>query len=192
MREQHKPSVKRMLLSATLGILLCFCLYLPAGLFGYLNFGSTVTDSVLSMYNPIRYPLMAVSYAGIMLKICVAFALHLIPSRDAIYYLFKQDVVTMPWWKNCIICAIQSTCALICGLFIPRITTVFGLLGGLCGGCIEFIFPALFMMYAGKFTIKGVGVGHFIGTYVMLLVGVIAVVFGTTAAIYGEIMAELS
>ncbi|KAG5501416.1 hypothetical protein JKF63_03229 [Porcisia hertigi] len=187
-REMYKFSVQRVFMSALLGLSLCAILYFLTGLFGYLDFGPEVNDSILAMYNPMKDYLMAVSYVGMMLKICVGFALHLIPCRDCVYYLVGTEAARVPWWKNAILCAVQAAVALVAGLFIPRITTVFGLLGGFCGGFVGFIFPSLFMMYSGGFSIKSVGWGHFVGTYALLLVGVIAVVWGTSAAIHGAFL----
>nr|CAJ2477680.1 unnamed protein product [Leishmania braziliensis] len=189
-REMYKFSVHRVFLSALLGMSLCAVLYFLTGLFGYLDFGPEVNDSILAMYNPLKDHLMAVSYAGMMLKICVGFALHLIPCRDCVYYMIGTDVSRVPWWKNALLCALQAAGALAAGLFIPRITTVFGLLGGFCGGFVGFIFPSLFMMYSGGFSVARVGWGHFLGTYALLLAGVIAVVWGTSAAIYGAVLSS--
>lgn len=188
--EMANPSVQRVFLSALLGMAMCFLLYFFAGLFGYLEFGPAVKDSVLQMYDPIKTPIMAVSFVGMILKLCVGFALHLIPCRDCLYYVLGTEVNKVAWWKNCILCTLQATLALVAGLFIPRITTVFGLLGGFCGSFVGFIFPALFMMYAGNFTLRGVGWFHFFATYALLIVGVIACVFGTTAAIHGEVVSS--
>lgn len=189
-REMYKFSVHRVFLSALLGMTLCAVLYFLAGLFGYLDFGPEVSDSILSMYNPMQDHLMAVSYVGMMLKICVGFALHLIPCRDCVYYVIGTEASRVPWWKNAILSAVQASLALVAGLLIPRIITVFGLLGGFCGGFVGFIFPSLFMMYSGGFTAARVGWAHFLGTYALLVAGVIAVVWGTSAAIYGAAMTK--
>lgn len=183
--ELYKFSVRRVFLSALFGMLLCTVLYFLTGLFGYLDFGPEVGDSILAMYNPMKDHLMAVSYVGMMLKISVGFALHLIPCRDAVYYVLGTEVIHVPWWKNAIVCTLQAGLALVAGLFIPRISTVFGLLGGFCGGFVGFIFPSFFMMYSGGFTPSRLGWPHFLGTYALLIVGVIAVVWGTGAAVYG-------
>ncbi|ESL12019.1 amino acid permease [Trypanosoma rangeli SC58] len=185
--ELYKPSVGRMTKSAIVGTLLCFVLYLVAGVFGYLDFGSKVTDSVLALYDPVADKMMGVAYAGIILKLCVGYALHMIPCRDALYHILNLDVKLMPWWQNSLVCATLAVTSLLAGLFIPRITTVFGLLGSLCGGSIGYVFPALMFMYCGSFNLRSVGWGHFIGAYLLLLIGVVAIVFGTTAAIYAEI-----
>ncbi|KAK7199216.1 amino acid transporter [Novymonas esmeraldas] len=188
-REMYKFSVHRVFLSALLGLSLCAVLYFLAGTFGYLDFGPEVEDSILAMYNPMKDHLMAVSYVGMMMKICVGFAMHLIPCRDCVYYMIGTEAARVPWWKNAIFCSVQAGLTLVAGLFIPRISVVFGLLGGFCGGFVGFIFPSLFMMYSGGFCASRVGWGHFLGTYALLVVGVIAVVWGTGAAIYGAAMA---
>ncbi|KPI90332.1 putative amino acid permease [Leptomonas seymouri] len=184
-REMYRFSVHRVFLSALLGLLMCAVLYFLTGLFGYLDFGPEVSDSILAMYNPMKDHLMAVSYVGMMLKISVGFALHLIPCRDCVYYVLGTEAARVPWWKNALLCALQASIALVAGLFIPRISTVFGLLGGFCGGFVGFIFPSFFMMYSGGFTAARLGWAHFIGTYALLVVGVVAVVWGTGAAVYG-------
>ncbi|PWV09237.1 putative amino acid transporter [Trypanosoma cruzi] len=188
--ELYKPSVGRMTKSAALGTSLCTVLYLVAGVFGYLEFGPAVTDSVLLLYNPVQDKMMGVAYAGIIVKLCVGYGLHMIPCRDALYHILHIDARLIAWWKNSLICATMAFLSLIVGLFVPRITTVFGLVGSLCGGSIGYVFPALMFMYCGNFNARSVGWGHFIGAYVLLIVGVIAIVFGTAAAIYSELQNE--
>ncbi|KEG11555.1 amino acid permease [Trypanosoma grayi] len=185
--EHYKPSVTRLTKSAGLGVFLCFILYFSAGLFGYLDFGPNVTGSVLKEYNPIEDKMMAVGYAGIILKLCVGYGLHMIPVRDAIYHVVRIDVKAISWWKNSLVCGFMATVSLIVGLFIPSVTIVFGVVGGFCGGFIGFIFPSLLYMYSGNWTLRSVGVLHYLGTYFLLIVGVIGVVFGTAAAVYGEV-----
>nr|ACS87879.1 putative amino acid transporter [Angomonas deanei] len=188
--EMHKFSVKRMTIASTIGVFLCFVLYLFAGLFGYLDFGPKVTGSALKMYNPIQDKMMGVGYGGIMLKLCVGYGLHMIPVRDAIYHCFHTDVHHMKWWKNACVCGSMAALSLICGLFIPRINVVFGLVGGFAGGFIGYIYPALMYMYSGNWTFSSVGWFHYFSTYFLLIVGVIGVVWGTASAIYDEVMAE--
>lgn len=187
LQEAHKPSIRYMFWAALLGVGTCFMLYFLSGFFGYMSFGSEVEDTILPLYNPLEEPVFAVSYVGLALKLCVGFALHLIPCRDAVYYVIGTEVDRVPWWLNAVVSTIQATAALVAGLFIPRVTTVFGLLGGFCGSFIGFIFPALFMMYCGGFALHRVGWFHFFATYFMLIVGVIGVVFGTGATIFATI-----
>ncbi|KAL7703637.1 amino acid transporter aATP11 [Lotmaria passim] len=188
--EMYKFSVKRMTIASTIGVMICFILYFFAGLFGYLDFGPKVTGSALKMYNPIKDKMMGVGYGGLMLKLCVGYGLHMIPVRDAIYHVFQTDVHRMSWWKNALVCAFMASLSMICGLFIPRINVVFGLVGGFSGGFIGYIYPALMYMYSGNWTFSSVGWFHYFSTYFLLIVGVIGVVWGTASAIYDEVMAE--
>ncbi|ORC84789.1 putative amino acid transporter [Trypanosoma theileri] len=181
--EMKRKTVFYFTISSTIGVTICAVLYFLAGLFGYLEFGSKVTDSVLTLYDPVKDLMMAVAYIGIIFKICVAFALHLIPMRDAIYHCLSWDVNTLPYWKHGIIMTIPALLALICGLFIPKVNTVLGLLGAFCGGTIGIILPPLFFMYSGGFSVKEVGIFTYCATYLILFFGVIAVVFGTVSTV---------
>lgn len=168
-------------------ILMCAILYIMVGFFGYLDFGSRVKDSVLTLYDPATHSYMAVAYVGIVIKICVSFTLHIIPMRDAIYYFFQCDALTMPYWKHSMIIFIPSSLALVCGLFIPALNTVLGLVGSLCGGTICFVLPALFYMYSGSFSVGRVGWVNYISTYCLLFAGVVIIVFGTGATVFNTV-----
>ncbi|KAF8295334.1 putative amino acid permease [Trypanosoma cruzi] len=186
--EMYKPSVARFTKSAALGVFVSVTMFFCSGFFGYLDFGPALTGSVLKRYNPIEDKMMGVAYAGMILKLCVGYGLHMIPVREAVYHVFSVDVKTIAWWKNALVCGLMATLSLIGGLFIPSITIVFGLVGGFSGGFIGFIFPALLYMYSGNWTLQSVGYFHYIGTHFLLFVGVIGVVFGTAFAAYGEAM----
>ncbi|CAJ1031264.1 Transmembrane amino acid transporter protein/Tryptophan/tyrosine permease family, putative [Leishmania lindenbergi] len=188
--EMHKFSVSRMTAASTIGVTICFVLYFFAGLFGYLDFGPRVVGSALKQYNPIEDKMMGVGYGGLMLKLCVGYGLHMIPVRDAIYHVCQTNVHDIAWWKNACVCGSMAVLSLICGLFVPRINVVFGLVGGFAGGFIGYIYPALMVMYSGNWAFSSVGFFHYVCTHVLLIVGVIAVVWGTGAAIFDEVMAS--
>lgn len=183
--EMDQPSPRRMVRNSAVAMGVCGLLYVFAGVFGYARFGPSVRSSILLMYQPRDAPQFWVAYFGLVVKICVAFALHQLPVRDAFYHFFRWDVYRMPWWRNALICGLISTGVLIVGLFVPNIKIVLGLVGSLCGGFIGFIFPSLMIMYAGQWTLRRVGWVEWTSTYFLLFVGVIAAVFGTAASIYG-------
>jgi amino acid permease len=185
--ELYKPSPIRLTMGASVGVLIVFVLYLFAGLFGYLDFGDKMVDSALKMYNPVKEPLMGVGYGGILLKLCVGFGLHMIPVRQAVYHCVHVDAQKFAWWKNACVCSLLAFLALVAGLFIPTINVIFGLVGGFSGGFIGFIYPSLMVMYAGNWTFSTVGWFHYFSTYLLLIVGVIGVVWGTASAIYGVV-----
>ncbi|KAF5222728.1 hypothetical protein ECC02_004305 [Trypanosoma cruzi] len=185
--EMRKPTPRRMTRDTTLSMVICCFLYIISGFFGYADFGDAITDSVLLYYNVRDDPMIAVAYAGLAFKLCVGFAICMQPSRDSMYYCIGWNVTTMPFWKNALFCTALAIVALVLGLFIPSITIVFGLVGSLCGGFLGFIFPSLFYMYTGNWSLRTVGFFHYFCTYLLLLSGVVAVVFGTTAAVFGEV-----
>ncbi|CAD2218972.1 amino acid permease [Angomonas deanei] len=95
----------------------------------------------------------------------------------------RTFVDNIPLWRHLVAVVALSGVILVCGLFIPNIGIVFGFAGSICGGFLGFIFPALILMYSGDFSLRKVGLTLYIVTYVLLISGVCAVVFGTGAAI---------
>ncbi|EPY28361.1 amino acid transporter aATP11 [Angomonas deanei] len=185
--ELYKPTIKRITLSATLGVVISFVVYAVGGLFGYLDFGAAVNSrSSLQLYNPIAEPLFAVCYVGMMFKLCVGYGMHMYPVRDAVYHFVGTNVHRVPWWLNCIVCTILATATLLCGLFIPKINLVFGLMGSLCSGFVGFVFPAWLYMYTGNWHLRTIGFFHYFATYLLLLVGIVGVIWGTAATIYAD------
>ncbi|PWU96477.1 arginine permease [Trypanosoma cruzi] len=173
--EMRKPSARRMTLHTACSMSLCCIAYIVAGFFGYADFGDEVTDTVLVFYDVRRDVLMAIAYAGIVLKLCVGFALCMQPARDCCYYIIGWDVATIPAWRNCLFCGVMALCALLLGLFIPVLNTVFGLLGSFCGGTLGFCLPALYRMYCGNWSLGTVGIVNYVCTYLLLMAGVVAV-----------------
>ncbi|ORC86943.1 amino acid transporter [Trypanosoma theileri] len=183
--EMRHPSAKRMTLHTACSMTICCIAFVMAGFFGYADFGAEVTDTILVFYNVRSDVKMAIAYVGIVLKLCVGFSLCMQPARDCCYYVLGWDLVTLPRWKNCLFCGTMALCALLLGLFIPVLNTVFGLLGSFCGGLLGFSLPALYRMYCGNWGLTQVGVVNYVCTYILLIAGVVAVVFGTGASIYG-------
>nr|CCC50162.1 amino acid transporter [Trypanosoma vivax Y486] len=176
-------TLTRFMVATAVGLFLCYILYAATALFGYLDFGSAVTGSVLLMYDPVAEPAVMVGYVGVFIKLCASYALLFMSFRNAIYNAVGWDSDRVVFWKHCLFVLSLSTVVLLCGLFIPKINTVFGFAGSICGGSLGFIFPALFLMYAGQFTWTKVGPLLYIVTYFLLICGVCAVVFGTGATI---------
>ncbi|KAF8299576.1 putative amino acid permease [Trypanosoma cruzi] len=177
----------RMTLETAISMFLCTVLYWLTGFFGYADFGSDVTSSILKMFKPMRDAMMFVAYIGIVIKLCVAFSLHILPCRDSLHHLLGWKLDTVAWWKNAVLCTVVCLIALIAGLFIPNVNLVFGLLGSLTGGFIAFVFPALFFIYSGGFTYAKTGFFLYTCTYLLLFAGIVVICFGTTSTIYGVV-----
>lgn len=183
--EMRKRNVRRFTLCATASMALCGILYFLTSLFGYLDFGTNVDGSILLHYNPIQQPQVFVSYIGIFVKICASFGLLNNACRCAVFPLFGWDPKVIPFWKHALGALVIALVAFLLGIFVPNINTVFGFTGGVAGGLVGFILPALFIMYSGNWTLKSVGVVNYVCTYLVLMAGVVAIVFGTASTIYG-------
>lgn len=73
--------------------------------------------------------------------------------------------------------------SLILGLLVPHIDIVLNLLGSICGGVLAFLLPSFLVMYLGGSTLHRVGWVRMGLTYVNIIAGVLAIVFGTAVAI---------
>ncbi|KAL7703574.1 Transmembrane amino acid transporter protein [Lotmaria passim] len=150
----------------------------------YFDFADDTKDSILENFDPVHQPYMMVAYIGMLVKLCAAYAMNMVPCRGFIYHCLRWNIETLPYWKHILVVLAMSVIVLLCGLFIPSINTALGLVGSLCGGFIGFIFPAYYWMYCGDWSIKTVGLWHWLATYFLLVAGVIAIVFGTIATVY--------
>ncbi|XQJ29307.1 amino acid permease 3 [Leishmania guyanensis] len=182
--QRPQPSVRQLTIASAIAMTVCMVLYIFTGVFGYFDFGDDTKDSVLYNLDPVHNPYVMVAYVGMLIKICAAFAMNMLPCRNFTYHCLGWDLDTVPYWKHTIVILSTAVVTLVCGLFIPSINTALGLVGSLCGGFIGFIFPAYFWMYAGNWSLKSVGIWHYLGTYFLLISGVIAIVFGTISTVY--------
>lgn len=186
--EMQKPTVSRFTRDSIVSMGMVALLNWLSGFFGYCDFGEEVTGSILLLYKPRQNVLFMIAYIGVCVKLCVGFAICIQPSRDAVYYCLRWGITAdVNRWVNYGVSTILSVSALVCGLFIPNINIVFSLLGGICGGFLGFLFPAYFFIYSGGFNLKEAGIWNVLGCIILLCGGVVAVVFGTVAAIYAEI-----
>ncbi|XP_050340208.1 probable sodium-coupled neutral amino acid transporter 6 [Bactrocera neohumeralis] len=186
LEQRPKPSIKQLTIAAALSMSICMVFYIFVGVFGYFDFADDTKAAVLENFDPVHQPYIMVAYVGMLIKICAAYSMNMIPCRDFVYYCLKWDLDTNPYWKHIIAITIMALVTLICGLFIPSINLALGLVGSLCGGFIGFIFPVLFWMYCGNWSLRTVGIWHYLACYFCIIGGVIAIVWGTIATIYSS------
>lgn len=187
-REAKNKSVSNITWQAAISCTMCGTLYFCVGFFGYAEFGPSLTKDVLQYFDPYKDKVFFVCYCGILFKLCAAFALNMLACRTALFQVVNWNVDTMPYWKHTIVSTLFAVGALILGLFIPDVKIVFGLAGSLAGGFLAFLLPALFVMYSGNWSLRTVGIWHYLATYLMLVCGVIAIVFGTGSSIYDLVL----
>ncbi|CCW71968.1 unnamed protein product [Phytomonas sp. Hart1] len=183
--EMKTKTVSNFTLYSTISVIFCALLYVISGLFGYMDFGKNIVVCILELYDPINDPSVAVAFIGLIVKICVAFVLHMIPFRNAIYHFLRLDPMEVPYLKHTLVVMFPLTLSLLSGLFFPKLNTVMGLTGAFCGGILGMIMPALYYMYCGNFSYRKVGYFNFLGTYLLLISGCAAVSFGTVMTVYG-------
>ncbi|KPA85608.1 putative amino acid transporter aATP11 [Leptomonas pyrrhocoris] len=119
--ETTKPSVRFFELQCFISMLICTVFYWLTAFFAYADFGDRAGTPLLRLYRPLTDYYLAVAYVGIAFKLCVAFALHILPCRDAVHHLVGWDIRTVAWWKNALLCTFLSLVSLLCGLFIPNV-----------------------------------------------------------------------
>ncbi|CCW59553.1 unnamed protein product [Phytomonas sp. EM1] len=185
--EMHHRTVARMALSAALSCCICMVMYFLIGFFGYVYIGPKIDGNIILYINPYENYIFFICFAGMIIKLVASFAQTMMACRTALFQVMNWDVETMPYWKHTIFAGSFATAGLILGLFVPNVSMVFGLAGALCGGFIGFVLPALFVMYAGGWSLKSEGLFMYIATYILLLFGVVGIVFGTTCTIYGMV-----
>lgn len=186
--EMTRPTPRRLTINSMLSMGMVALLYWLAGFFGYCDFGDEVSNvSVLLLYQPRKDIMFAMAYIGMVIKLCVGFAICIQPARDALYYCLHMGKTSdVKDWFNWLMSGFLATTALLCGLFVPNINIVFSLLGGVCGSFLGFLFPAYFFIYAGGFTYEKVGFWHYLGCFVLIIGAAVALVFGTVVAFYGQ------
>ncbi|KAK7195132.1 Transmembrane amino acid transporter protein/Tryptophan/tyrosine permease family [Novymonas esmeraldas] len=188
MVENTNSSVRKITMQAMLSCAMCGTLYLLTGFFGYAEFGPALEGNILDKYNPYQSPVFFVVFIGLIVKLCAAFSLNMLACRTALFQVVHWDVETMPIVEHTIVSVSFAVGALIVGLLVPDISLVFGLVGAFSGSFIGFVFPALFIMYCGNWNLKTVGIWYYLGTYFLLLCGVVAIVFGTGSCIYSGVI----
>lgn len=185
--EMCNRSPARFSLCAAISLTICGCLYGLTGLFGYLNFGDDLDGSVLLMFNPIEQPYIMVAFIGVFIKVCASYGLYNNAACAATYQAFGWEPESVSFWKHLMFSIPYAIFSAALGIFIPNVNMVFGFTGGVCGGFLAFILPSLYYMYAGNWTLKTVGFGNWIATYLMLMGGCVAIVFGTGSTIYNAV-----
>jgi amino acid permease len=95
-----------------------------------------------------------------------------------------REAPTASETQRIIVVLIICVAILLAGLFIPNITTVFGIIGGLCIGAIGYTIPALFAIRSGHWTVDKVGRVHVYMTWILLVYGMLCALVGTGVSIY--------
>ncbi|EPY19061.1 amino acid permease 3 [Strigomonas culicis] len=95
-----KPCVRQLTVASAISMTVCMVLYILAGLFGYFDFADDTKGSILENFNPYQDVYMMVAYMGMLVKICAAYAMNMIPIRNFLYHCLRWDLETNPYWRH--------------------------------------------------------------------------------------------
>lgn len=187
--ELKDRSANKMTLIAGVSMAICTAIYITVGTAGAMEFGDNTEGNILKNFSdPTGTPYIAFAFVCMSLTLTMAFPICIFPTRDAVLQImgFKSAYET-PDRIRLLVCGSLATASVIAGLFVPGVSILFGLLGGICGSTLAFIWPAVFAMRTGKWTVENVGLVNVVATWVLLGVGVLSGVLGTGVSIYEQI-----
>ncbi|KAK7196724.1 amino acid permease-like protein [Novymonas esmeraldas] len=180
--ELKDRTVKRMCISTVSSMAACTLVYIIAGVFGAMTFGEDVKPNVLANFTKHLGSVSAqVAYLGMVISVTMAFPMTIFPTRDSVVMAlgYRADESPVPGWLSSTIAGLLALLALLIGIAIPNIRVLFDLLGGVCGGSLSFLLPALFALRSGYWTVEEVGWWHIALTWATLMFGVVVCALGT-------------
>lgn len=184
--EMPNPSAKHLAIDGGCSVLIVGIFYFLVGFFGYADIGPTIEDSLFKYYSIHKDVMMMLAYIGMLLKVCVGYALVTQACRISVLFsLHLPHIDVIPYWQLWLVNTVICLVSLMLGLFIPDVSIVFNLLGSLCGGVLAFLLPVYLVFYIGGWTLTKVGWWRWGMSYLNLVTGVFAVVFGTGVTIQG-------
>lgn len=186
--ELKNRSVRKMTMTTAVSMVCCTSIYIIAGIAGFADFGSNTDGDILNNYGlPTKHAYIAVAVVAISFTLTMAFPICIFPTRDAVVQLLGyRDTYSTPTKVRVIICVGLATASIIVGLFVPDISLLFGILGGIFGSSLGYILPALYAWKSGDWTPETVGWADVIGTYVLFIGGLICGIGGTISSLYGQ------
>ncbi|KAG5464599.1 hypothetical protein LSCM4_00039 [Leishmania orientalis] len=180
--ELKDRSVERMFVCTAYSMAAVTLLYTVTGVFGAMSFGNVVRPNVLVNFsNHLDSHTAQVAYAGMAMSLTMAFPLTIFPTRDSVVMAigYRAEENPAPAWVSSTIAGLLALLALVIGIALPNIDILFDLLGGVCGGSLSFLLPALFALRSGYWTTAVVGWRHVFMTWATLAFGVLMCCLGT-------------
>jgi amino acid permease len=186
--EMTDRSVNKMTLTAGLSMSACTLIYIIAGVAGAADFGQDTDGNILKNYkNPTETVYIAVAFVAISVTLTMAFPICIFPTRDAILQMMGyKDAYSTPSHVRLLCAGTLAVTSVTVGLFVPGIEMLFGILGGVCGSALAFIWPALFILKTGEWTRETAGLGNMVATWALLVLGIVAGVLATATSLYSN------
>ena len=186
--EMTNRSVNRMTLAAGVSMSVCTCIYIVAGVAGSADFGKHTDSNILKNYkDPTNTAYITLAFVAISVTLTMAFPICIFPTRDAIIQMVGyKDAYSTPSHVRLFISGSLATSSILVGLFVPGIGVLFGLLGGICGSTLAFIWPALFIMRTGEWTVEKAGLLNVVATHALFYGGIVIGIVGTGISVYQQ------
>ncbi|XP_055365303.1 sodium-coupled neutral amino acid transporter 3 isoform X2 [Betta splendens] len=145
--ELRNPTKRKMQKVSNISILVMYCMYFLAALFGYLTFYDNVESELLHTYNridPYDTLILCVRVA-VLTAVTLTVPIVLFPVRRAIQHMLFATK-SFSWLRHVAIALILLTFINMLVIFAPNILGIFGIIGATSAPCLIFIFPAVFYM----------------------------------------------
>lgn len=186
--EMTDRSVDKMTWTAGLAMTACTAIYITAGIAGAADFGQDTDGNILKNYkNPTETVYIAIAFIAISVTLTMAFPICIFPTRDAILQMMGyKDAYSTPSHIRLVCSGVLAVTAVTVGLFVPGIQVLFGILGGVCGSALAFIWPSLFIIRTGEWTVEKVGLLNVIAAWSLGILGVIAGLLSTAMSLYSN------
>lgn len=180
--ELKDRSVKRMSVCTVYSMTAVTLIYIITGVFGAMSFGDSVKPNILVNFSShLDSPPARLAYFGIVVSLTMAFPMTIFPTRDSVVMAmgYHAEANPAPVWLSRTIAGLLALLALLIGIALPNIRVLFDVLGGVCGGSLSFLLPALFALRSGYWTTAEVGWRHMASTWLTLVFGVVVCGLGT-------------
>lgn len=182
--ELKNPSIVRGDIISVTTLIACNTLYMLVGIFGYLQHGQSTHDDFLLNYAS-SFLFANIGRLSIGINAIFSYPLNFFTVRLAIQTLFFGGVPLSTFWYYAFT-VIMFILTLIGALFIPGISTAFGICGALGACSLMFVFPGLILFVDSKNNYKGSKFGKIFNMVLaifFILFGVILALCGVTVTI---------
>ncbi|XP_045057384.1 solute carrier family 38 member 6 isoform X4 [Desmodus rotundus] len=183
--ELQSPSKKRMQNVTNTAIALSFLIYFISALFGYLTFYDKAASDILQDYRKYLPRDAVVRTVRLCFLCAVLLTVPLIhfPARKALMMMFFSNF-SFSWIHHFLITLALNIIIVLCAIYVPDISNVFGVVGSSTSMCLTFVFPGLFYL---KLSREDFLSWKKLGAFVLLILGVLVGNFSLALIIFNWI-----
>ena len=184
--ELKVKTVRNVTKTSSIAMSVCTAVYIGLGATVYATFGDACDANFLTNYgNPIAHWYVAVAALAVTVTMTMTYTLCGLPMRDgAIQLLGYPSAYACPNRVRYAVVTCICVITVIIGLFAPSAQTMFGLLGGITGAALSYVFPAVFILKTGEWTVAKVGWVQVIVTYTMAIMGTLTGLGGAILSVW--------